>query len=299
MAKNSAIHMHKPPHPGEVLRDGVFTDSTISVTDFAQRLGVTRVTLSRMLNGKAGVSADMALRLAAALGGTAQSWLHMQANFDLWQAEKALKREVAKIEPLKILMTKKIAKSIDSKQEAANGQLSKWIDQLSKRIEYEDNPNAYLIQIEEMLSREHYTRERLIEYGVRMVGDYNYVRRSYNQLENRNKVLRDDIKEAFIMMRDKKASLEDVREWARTRPSGSHLWLVISDAISIPKKKISERAKDNASGARRAPLASEVQTFFDSFKKKEGTLHGAQQAAAVKFGVSEKTIQRLQPEKKV
>jgi antitoxin HigA-1 len=94
--------MHNPPHPGEVLRDGVFADSTISVTDFAQRLGVTRVTLSRMLNGKAGISADMALRLAAALGGTAQSWLHMQANYDLWQAEKSLRREVAKIMPLKL-----------------------------------------------------------------------------------------------------------------------------------------------------------------------------------------------------
>jgi antitoxin HigA-1 len=96
------MKMHNPPHPGEVLRDGVFADSTISVTDFAQRLGVTRVTLSRMLNGKAGISADMALRLAAALGGTAQSWLHMQANYDLWQAEKSLKREVAKITPLKL-----------------------------------------------------------------------------------------------------------------------------------------------------------------------------------------------------
>jgi antitoxin HigA-1 len=102
MAKTSAIRMHKPPHSGEVLRDGVFTDSAISVTDFAQRLGVTRVTLSRLLNGKAGVSADMALHLAAALSGTAQSWLHMQANYDLWQAEKLLRREVAKIEPLKI-----------------------------------------------------------------------------------------------------------------------------------------------------------------------------------------------------
>jgi antitoxin HigA-1 len=96
------MKMHNPPHPGEVLRDGVFADSTISVTDFAQRLGVTRVTLSRMLNGKAGISADMALRLAAALGGTAQSWLHMQANYDLWQAEKSLRREVAKIMPLKL-----------------------------------------------------------------------------------------------------------------------------------------------------------------------------------------------------
>ena len=96
------MRMHNPPHPGEVLRDGVFTDSGISVTDFAERLGVTRVTLSRMLNGKAGVSADMALRLAAALGGTAQSWLHMQANYDLWHAEKSLRREVARIAPLKL-----------------------------------------------------------------------------------------------------------------------------------------------------------------------------------------------------
>jgi antitoxin HigA-1 len=96
------MKMHNPPHPGEVLRDGVFTDSGVSVTDFAARLGVTRVTLSRVLNSKAGISADMAVRLAAALGGTAQSWLHMQANYDLWHAEKALKREIAKIEPLKI-----------------------------------------------------------------------------------------------------------------------------------------------------------------------------------------------------
>jgi antitoxin HigA-1 len=102
MARMRSICMHNPPHPGEVLRDGVITDSTISVTDFAQRLGITRVTLSRMLNSKAGISADMALRLAAVLGGTAQSWLHMQANYDLWQAEKALRREVATITPLNL-----------------------------------------------------------------------------------------------------------------------------------------------------------------------------------------------------
>lgn len=92
--------MHNPPHPGEVLRDGVFTDTGITVTEFARRIGVTRVMLSRVLNGKAGISADMAVRLAAALGGSAESWLHMQANYDLWQAEKALKRVVAEIEPL-------------------------------------------------------------------------------------------------------------------------------------------------------------------------------------------------------
>lgn len=95
------MRMHNPPHPGEVLRDGVFTDTGITVTDVAKRLGVTRVALSRVLNGKAGISADMAVRLAAALGGSAESWLHMQANYDLWRAERSLKRAVAKIEPLK------------------------------------------------------------------------------------------------------------------------------------------------------------------------------------------------------
>ena len=73
--------MHNPPHSGEVLRDSVFNDAAVSVTDFAARLGVTRVALSRVLNGKAAISAEMALRLAAALGGSAQSWLHMQANY--------------------------------------------------------------------------------------------------------------------------------------------------------------------------------------------------------------------------
>lgn len=93
--------MHNPPHPGEVLRDGVFADTRITVTDLAKRLGVTRVALSRVLNGKAAISADMAVRLAAALGGRAESWLHMQANYDLWLAEKALRGKVAKIARLK------------------------------------------------------------------------------------------------------------------------------------------------------------------------------------------------------
>ena len=95
--------MHNPPQPGEVLRNGVFNDAAVSVTDFAARLGVTRVALSRVLNGKAHISADMALRLAAELGGSAQSWRHMQANYDLWHAERALRRQVAKIAPMKLV----------------------------------------------------------------------------------------------------------------------------------------------------------------------------------------------------
>ena len=94
--------MRNPPHPGRVLRDGVFSDTGITVTAFAERLGVRRATLSRVLNGKAGIGADMAVRLSAALGTGAESWLHMQANYDLWKAQKSLKRQVAKIAPLKL-----------------------------------------------------------------------------------------------------------------------------------------------------------------------------------------------------
>lgn len=65
--------MHNPPHPGEVLRDTVLAKGRMSVTEFAARLGVSRVALSRVVNGRAPVSAEMALRLAAALGGSAES----------------------------------------------------------------------------------------------------------------------------------------------------------------------------------------------------------------------------------
>jgi antitoxin HigA-1 len=60
--------MHNPPHPGEVLRDGVFTATGITVTDFADRLGVTRVTLSRVLNGRSAISADMASATCCGIG---------------------------------------------------------------------------------------------------------------------------------------------------------------------------------------------------------------------------------------
>jgi len=93
--------MHNPPHPGEVLKDGVI-DAGISVTEFARTLGVNRVTLSRLLNGQHGVSAEMAVRLAKALGGSAESWLHMQAGYDLWRAEHSptLRRKINRIRPI-------------------------------------------------------------------------------------------------------------------------------------------------------------------------------------------------------
>ncbi len=89
---------HNPPHPGEVLKETVLRRSEgLSVTEFARRLGVSRVALSRVVNGRAAVSAELAIRLAAALGGSAESWLRMQASYDLWQARR---KRRPKIEPL-------------------------------------------------------------------------------------------------------------------------------------------------------------------------------------------------------
>ncbi len=69
------------------------------MTDFAKRLGVSRVALSCVVNGRAALSADMALRLAAALGGSAESWLTMQASHDLWRAAK---KRRSKVQPLNL-----------------------------------------------------------------------------------------------------------------------------------------------------------------------------------------------------
>ncbi|MFY3044337.1 HigA family addiction module antitoxin, partial [Achromobacter xylosoxidans] len=75
--------MHNPPHPGEVLREDVIAPLGLSVTDAADRLAMSRVALSRVLNGKAGISPDLAVRLEQAGAGTAQAWVAMQANYDL------------------------------------------------------------------------------------------------------------------------------------------------------------------------------------------------------------------------
>jgi len=80
------MDMFNPPHPGEVLRE--YLPAGMQVTEAARKLGVSRVTLSRVLNGHAAVSADMALRLEAALGTNAGMWIGMQADHDLWQARK-------------------------------------------------------------------------------------------------------------------------------------------------------------------------------------------------------------------
>lgn len=78
--------MHNPPHPGEVLREWM---SGLTVTEAAEALQVSRVTLSKILNGKGGITADMALRLSQWLGTSPDLWLGMQNQYDLWQASQA------------------------------------------------------------------------------------------------------------------------------------------------------------------------------------------------------------------
>jgi len=78
--------MHNPPHPGGILKDEVLAPLNLSVTEAASRLAMSRVALSRVLNGKAAVSPDLAVRLEKAGASTARAWLSMQANYDLWQA---------------------------------------------------------------------------------------------------------------------------------------------------------------------------------------------------------------------
>jgi antitoxin HigA-1 len=85
------MKMHNPPHPGEVLRNLCLEPLGLSVTDAAEALGVSRKTLSAVLNGRAGVSPEMAVRLSIAFDTTAESWLNQQVQFDLWLAEKRRK----------------------------------------------------------------------------------------------------------------------------------------------------------------------------------------------------------------
>lgn len=78
--------MHNPPHPGELLKDEVLVPLNLSVTEAAERLAMSRVAWSRVVNGKAGISPDLAVRLEQAGVSTARAWLSMQTNHDLWRA---------------------------------------------------------------------------------------------------------------------------------------------------------------------------------------------------------------------
>lgn len=80
--------MFNPPHPGEILREDCLAPLNLTVTGAAKNLGVSRQSLSELLNGRVGISADMALRLELAGLGSAESWLRNQLSYDLWQAKQ-------------------------------------------------------------------------------------------------------------------------------------------------------------------------------------------------------------------
>lgn len=94
------MRMYNPPHPGEVLKGLFLAPAKVSLTDFAARLGVDRKTISRLVNGHYGITAEMALRLGKAFGNSPEMWLGMQQDYDLWHAAQAHKAALRAISPL-------------------------------------------------------------------------------------------------------------------------------------------------------------------------------------------------------
>jgi antitoxin HigA-1 len=82
--------MHNPPHPGEIIREFCIEPLKLTVTKAASYLGVTRKTLSALLNGKAGISPEMAIRLSKVFGRTPEGWLRLQLQYDLWKTRKSM-----------------------------------------------------------------------------------------------------------------------------------------------------------------------------------------------------------------
>jgi addiction module HigA family antidote len=86
------MKMHNPPHPGEVLKTLCLEPLNLTVTETARSLGVSRKTLSSILNGRAGISPEMAVRLSIAFDTSSESWLNQQLQYDLWHAERKRKQ---------------------------------------------------------------------------------------------------------------------------------------------------------------------------------------------------------------
>ena len=80
--------MHNPPHPGLIIKELCLEPLGVTITDAAKALGVSRKTLSSIINGKAGISPEMAVRLSIAFNTSSESWMNQQSQYDLWQAEQ-------------------------------------------------------------------------------------------------------------------------------------------------------------------------------------------------------------------
>ncbi len=84
------MRMYSPPHPGKIIREFCIEPLNLSVTEAAEALGVTRKTLSTLLNGRSGISPEMALRLSKVFGRTPEGWLRLQLQFDLWKTQQSV-----------------------------------------------------------------------------------------------------------------------------------------------------------------------------------------------------------------
>lgn len=89
--------MHTPLHPGLIVKDVLFNDTDLTISGAAQKLGIDRTTLSRLVNGHIGISPEMAMRLSLFLGSSPELWMNLQRDYDLWQMN--LKRDEFDIVP--------------------------------------------------------------------------------------------------------------------------------------------------------------------------------------------------------
>lgn len=95
IAKSLRNSNRKPTHPGAILREDVLPALNITQAVFASYLGVSRLTVSEVLHEKRGVTAEMAVRISRVIGGTPQSWLHMQEAVDIWEVEQKFRHNPA------------------------------------------------------------------------------------------------------------------------------------------------------------------------------------------------------------
>ena len=84
------MRMYNPPHPGEIIREFCIEPLGLTVTDAAKSLGVTRKTFSVLLNGRSGISPEMAMRLSKVFGRSPEGWLKLQLQFDLWRIQQSV-----------------------------------------------------------------------------------------------------------------------------------------------------------------------------------------------------------------
>ena len=99
--------MYNPPHPGEIIRDILINGANFSIIDAANLLGVTKFSISKLINCHTGISPEMAVRLSIALNTSSDMWINLQKNYELWQAEKNRKKLSRKVSQLKKILLKK------------------------------------------------------------------------------------------------------------------------------------------------------------------------------------------------